>query len=165
MAVAWYVAQTKPNAERQATRRLKAQAFAVYVPMLRNRTASRGTVREQSTPLFPGYVFVRLDLDDPEGHWKAVNSTRAVLTLLPTSERPAAVRAEDVEGLQQAEAQGVFRRGIVAPGERVKVFRGNLANQVLECVANEGERLRCLWYCLGAHRVVSVPAANVLVLP
>jgi transcriptional antiterminator RfaH len=165
MAFEWYVAKTKPNAERAAARELNNQLFASYLPWLTVRTAHNGAMVTRREPLFRGYIFIALDLDDdPEERWKKVNSTRAVTTLLPRSDSPLPISTDEVDGLRQAELAGHFRAGDVVPGDRVKVFRGSLAEQVLECIESHGNRIRCLWSCFGALRVVEVPLANVTVL-
>lgn len=163
MAFAWYVAQTKPNAERIAVRRLNEQSFTTYLPLLTSRHAKNGRVTERKTPLFRGYLFISLDLLDD--YWKRVNSTYAVLALLPRSDNPVSIAGRHVESLRTAELNGYFRAGAILPGDRVQVFRGTLAGQVLECIdGGGGSRIKCLWSCLGAMRVVSVPIVDVTVM-
>jgi len=165
MAHAWYVVQSKPNAEREALRRLRNQSFECYLPMLTVRRYVRGRMCERLEPLFRGYLFVKMAIDDIEDHaWKAVGSTQGVLTVLPTCEHPEAVRDSEVDALIDAELHGYFRLGAVLPGERLKMFRGSLVNQVLECIKVQGERISCLWSCFGAQRVVHVHLADVTVL-
>ena len=64
--------------------------------------------RRAEIPIFPGYLFVLLDL-----------MSGTVGSLRPT---PAACS------------------GIVTPGSRLRVYRGALARQVLECLAVDDER-------------------------
>jgi transcriptional antiterminator RfaH len=158
----WYVCRTKPNCERQAKRHLLRQGFDAYLPMLSVRRLIREEMQTRNLPLFPGYLFIRLDLDGE--HWKHIGGTRGVIALLPSSERPHSIKVEDVDGLKEAEAAGLFRAGAVEVGENVMIFRGTLAGQVLKCISVAGERISCLWTCLGAERVVSVQTRNVSVL-
>lgn len=162
MALGWCVAQTKPNAERQVRRRLRDQLFAAYLPLLTVRRAVLGRMVERQVPLFPGYLFVEIDLDAER--WKAVTNTRGMLALLPTSERPISVTPQVIDDLRTAEYGGLFKRGVVRPGERVRVFRGTLVDQVLECIETNGDRLKLLWVCLGAPRVVYARISDVTVL-
>lgn len=165
MTFRWYVAQTKPNAERAAQRRLNRQRFATHLAMRTTRTAVRGVIVEHLSPLFPGYLFVLLDVAAADEHWKHVNSTRAVMTLLPTSERPIAIRhSSDIESLHEAERDGILVSGIVLPGATVRVYRGALVSQVLEVIDCVDDCVRALWDCMGAKRVVSVPLDDVTVL-
>jgi len=162
MPADWYVCQTKPNSERQVRRRFEDQGFLAYLPLLSARRAINGRILERKAPLFPGYVFVTLDTDDDE--WKPATATKGVLTLLPSSERPRAISARDVEAIRSAESAGLFRSGVVRPGERVRMFRGTLVDQVLECIESKGDRLKLLWNCLGAPRVVYARISDVTVL-
>jgi hypothetical protein len=75
--------------------------------------------RRAEIPIFPGYLFVLLDL-----------MSGTVGSLRPT---PAACS------------------GIVTPGSRLRVYRGALARQVLECLAVDDVRgiVRALWEALG----------------
>jgi transcriptional antiterminator RfaH len=162
MAYEWYVAKTKPNVERKAKEWLEDQSFACYLPWLLIRKAHYGSMISIREPLFRGYLFVSLDLD--EDGWKCVNSTRYVMGLLPRPDFPLAISTSEVEGLRLEEQAGHFRAGDVFPGDRVRVFRGFLADQVLECIASQGDRIKALWACFGAPRVVDVPTADVTVL-
>lgn len=165
MALAWYVVQSKPNSEREALRRLRNQLFSCYLPILTVRKYIRGQMRERFEPLFRGYLFIKLEIADVDDNaWKAVGSTKGVLTMLPSCEHPEAVRANEVQDLMDAQAHGYFKLGAVLPGEKLKMFRGSLVNQVLECIKAEGDRITCLWSCFGAERVVHVSLADVTVL-
>jgi transcription antitermination factor NusG len=89
MAFHWYVAQTYPNAEASAERRLNRQLFATHLPRRTTRTLRLGKIVERAGPCFPGYLFVPLDVAGET--WKGACYTRGVLRLLPISERPLRV--------------------------------------------------------------------------
>jgi transcriptional antiterminator RfaH len=160
----WYVASTKPNSEAKAQRELDRQGFHSYVPRNRVRQVCRGRVADVSEPLFRGYVFIALELDAESDKWKSVNSTRAVMTLLPSGDRPLPVLDADVDALKRAESSGYFRSGMVVPGEQLRVFRGTLVGKVLECISSSAERVQALWDCFGQRVVVSVELQDVLVM-
>ena len=164
MTFRWYVASTKPNSESKAQRELDRQGFHSYVPRNRVRQVTRGRVGEISEPLFRGYVFIALDLDGETEKWKAVNSTRAVMTLLPSGEHPLPILDADIDGLKRAESSGFFRSGMVVPGEKLRVFRGTLVGRVLECISSSADRVQALWDCFGQRVVVSVGLQDVLVM-
>jgi|SRR5262249_39829702 len=158
----WYVCQTKPNAERQVWRRFNDQNFIAYLPLLSARKAVNGRIYERKAPLFPGYVFISLDMTSEI--WKPATQTRGVLHILPHSDSPRAIAAHHVEDIQRAEGEGLFKCGVVRPGEKVRMFRGTLVDQILECLESKGDRLKLLWNCLGAPRVVYARLADVTVL-
>jgi len=161
MALSWYVAQTKPQSEAIADKELANQAFTTYLPRVTVRRKVVGRMSEVLEPLFRGYIFVALDL--AADHWKAVNSTRGVLALLPRPAEPQSIAASEIDGLKELEGQGLFKTGAVKPGEKVRVWRGSLADHVLECIEDRGARIRCLWACFGAPRVVDVALSDVTV--
>lgn len=85
----WYVAQTLVRSEEKARLNLERQGFDPYLPRyLREiRHARRKDVVK--APLFPGYIFVHLDLDTAP--WRSINGTLGISHLICNGERPAAV--------------------------------------------------------------------------
>src|SRR5690554_4954416 len=61
----WYVVVTKPRQETRAYENLEHQGGEVFMPMLQTETIKQGRRTLQSDPLFPGYLFLRLDKDSP----------------------------------------------------------------------------------------------------
>jgi transcriptional antiterminator RfaH len=119
MTFHWYVAQTYPNAEAAAERRLNRQLFATHLPCRTTRVPRHGKIAEHVEPCFPGYLFILLDVVGET--WKGATYTRGVLRLLPVSDNPIAVRTEEVLELHQAELDGGSgirdrRTGIAAAG-------------------------------------------------
>jgi transcription antitermination factor NusG len=160
----WYVCQTHPNAEAAAERRLNRQLFATHLPRRTTRVPRRGKIMERAGPCFPGYLFVLLDLVGES--WKGATYTRGVVRLLPVSERPLPVETSEVLELHQAELDGALVSGIVTPGSRLRVYRGALARQVIECLAVDDERglVKALWDCFGRKVETVVPLDAVTVL-
>jgi len=75
----WYVAETHDGMGRTADRNLKRQKFDAWLPEIKELRGGAPT----PVQLFPGYVFIRLDLEDDTVRWQAINSTRGVIKLLP----------------------------------------------------------------------------------
>lgn len=160
----WYVCQTHPNCEGAAERRLNRQLFATHLPRRTTRVPRRGRIMERAGPCFPGYLFVLLDIAGEA--WKAATNTRGVLRLLPISERPLPVETTEALELHQAELDGALVSGIVTPGSRLRVYRGALARQVIECLAVDDEKglVKALWDCFGRRVETVVPLDAVTVL-
>jgi transcription antitermination factor NusG len=112
---------------------------------------------ERAGLCFPGYLFVLLDIAGEA--WKAATYTRGVLRLLPISERPLPVETSEVLELHQAELDGALVSGIVTPGSRLRVYRGALTRQVIECLAVDDEKglVNALWECMGRKVETIVP--------
>ena len=60
----WYVLQTKVRHEAVAEHNLNNQSFNTFLPMLRVQRHSRGKWQSFNEALFPGYLFVELDLEN-----------------------------------------------------------------------------------------------------
>lgn len=157
MAERWYVAQTQPGRDRTAAEHLRRQAFSVFLPVVLER--------DRTIPLFPGYLFVALDLRQ---RWETVNGTRGVTHLLPHfAERPAPVRRGYVEALQARAEAGEFdlraayetSLGYVR-GDEVEVLSGALAEKRGTFQWQKGSRVQLLFYVLGAATKVTLDAAH-----
>jgi transcriptional antiterminator RfaH len=106
----WAVARTLTRRESFAADRLMTSGFEVFVP------------RTRSGPLFPGYLFVRI-----EDRWRVVDRTLGVLGLIKFGERPARCPDREIETWQsQTDAHGWVRlperrpNGL-SPGDTVRV--------------------------------------------
>ena len=159
----WYVCQIKPNAEFTARDRLERQGRDSYLPLAHERVVRSGRVVTATSPLFRGYLFVNLLADDREAR-SQVQNTRGVLTMLPSAEAPIPIADNQVQELQQDEERGRFQWGAVEAGDDVTPVRGSLAGQVLRCVAANDRTgvIKALWHCLGADRVVTLRANEVV---
>lgn len=162
MAERWYVAQTQPGRDRTAQEHLRRQAFSVFLPVILER--------DRESPLFPGYLFVALDLHQ---RWEAVNGTRGVTHLLPHfAERPAPVREGYVEALRARAEAGEFdlraacevSLGYVR-GEEVEVISGALAEKRGTFQWQKGSRVQLLFYVLGAATKVTLDAEHLAPKP
>jgi len=58
----WYVAQTQPQAEFRAVANLERQGFETYLPRYLKRRRHARRIETIKAPLFPRYVFVRVDI-------------------------------------------------------------------------------------------------------
>ncbi len=57
----WYVLHSKPHKERILWRQLQDQGFEVFYPHILLHTVKPGVMKNK--PLFPGYLFVNVNLD------------------------------------------------------------------------------------------------------
>jgi transcriptional antiterminator RfaH len=94
----WHVVQTQPGGEGRAIAHLERQAFTIFCPRYRKIIRHARKRTDALLPLFPGYLFLRLDaLRD---RWCSVNGTRGVTRLLTQGDVPSAVPRGVVESLQ-----------------------------------------------------------------
>ena len=101
---AWYAVHTKPRKESLAEANLQRQDFETYLPWYKRVARQRGTWREIIEPLFPRYLFLRID---PTQQTVApIRSTLGVTTLVTFGHRLAPVSDDIIDAIRQnADAQ------------------------------------------------------------
>ena len=87
----WYLIQTKPHQESRAEENLARQGFACYRPAV-----GQGA---RAQPLFPGYLFIRLD--QQHDNWFPIRSTRGVARIVSFGVQPLPVPDALVEEIRQ----------------------------------------------------------------
>lgn len=148
----WYLIQTKPRQEARAEENLRRQSYDCYRPQ-KPRGASGSKAEE---PLFPGYLFIRLDrqLDN----WYPIRSTRGVARVVSFGGEPTPVRDELIEQLRQRLAASVTKKSQFQPGERVQLHGGSFNEFEAIFVSADGdERSVILLNLLQRERKVRVP--------
>jgi transcriptional antiterminator RfaH len=123
---AWYVAQTRPHVELKASQHLQRQGFATYLPRyLKHRRHARRADRI-AAPLFPGYVFVSIDLGTQR--WLSIDSTFGVSRLIRAGDRPVPVLQSIIDTLKcREDASGLValeRRPKFSPGDKIRMVGG-----------------------------------------
>jgi transcriptional antiterminator RfaH len=94
----WYVVTAQPKAERTAHASLHRAGYKPYLPLLTVRRPDRSY---HTSALFPGYLFVRLDLARP---WYPIRYAPGVYGLILTDGIPSLCPEATVEALQATEA-------------------------------------------------------------
>jgi len=158
MGKRWYPVHTKARQEAVAEENLCRQGYVVHLPRLRAPKRRRGRWREVIEPLFPGYLFVEMDLalDDPA----PIRSTRGATGLVRFGGYARPMPPGVVEGLiaaaRCADDGTVCREQLLAAGDRVEIVDGPLAGLTAVFLAPTGEdRARLLLELLGReHSVV-----------
>jgi transcriptional antiterminator RfaH len=94
----WYVVHTQPHAETRAILHLERQGYLIFCPRTRKTMRHARKATRTLAPLFPNYLFVRLDV--ARDQWRSVNGTRGVVRLIMQGETPQPVPRGIVEALQ-----------------------------------------------------------------
>lgn len=122
----WYVAQTHPNGEGKAAMQLARQGFETYLPRYMKTTRHARQTRIHPAPLFPRYIFVRVDTQ--KQRWRAVNATIGITNFVGNGGYPSPVLSGVVESLKSQEGtDGFFELQATQrfkPGDAVRVVRG-----------------------------------------
>ena len=160
---AWIVVNTQPHREQIALENLARQEFNTYCPRMRTRVRHARRTQEVLRPLFPGYLFVRVNADLQR--WRPILSTYGVRTLVCCGDRPSFLDDGFVEGLQARTIDGAIVRP-ASPyelGQRVKMAGGafdGLIATILEM--DEKDRLVVLMDLLNRPTKVRVGAHCVI---
>ena len=155
---AWFVVNTLPHQETRAVTNLLRQGYRAWLPSTKRSRRHARRIMTMLAPLFPGYLFVELDLEREP--WSPINGTFGVRRLLCHDNRPAPVPAHFVKSLRQAEQDGVVAppEADLQPGQRVRLVAGPFVDQVGTLVHLAArERVALLLRVLGQEISTVVP--------
>ena len=121
----WYAVWTRSQCERVVTEDLGARGFHVLAPEAIAWIRRGRRRRREPVPLFPGYVFVRHELDR-DSH-VAILKARGVVRLLgPATGGPTRIPDEEIEAIARVATLNipVFRHPYLTIGRRVRITAG-----------------------------------------
>ena len=159
----WYAVQTQPRAESKALSHLLRQGYETYLPQYLRRRRHARKVDTVPAPLFPRYLFVRLDLTTQP--WRSIRSTVGVSQVVCQGDSPAQVAPGVVEALKDREISGFIK--FVSPlrfsrGDKVRLLDGVFSTCIglFEGMTDE-ERIVVLLELLGRKVRVSIEMESV----
>ena len=154
MAMRWYIVHAYSNFERKVAESIKERAVSaglsdlfaeVLVPMEEVVEMRRGRKVSSERKFFPGYVLVKMELNDQTYH--LIKSTPKVTGFLGTENKPIPITEEEAGRILQQVQEGVERPKPSVTfeiGEQVRVADGPFAsfNGLVEEVDEERARLK-----------------------
>lgn len=156
----WHLVHTKPRQEARAEENLAHQGYAVYLPRALVIRRRRGKPQRQVEPLFPRYLFIRLE--PGVDNWAPLRSTLGVSAVVRFGADAAIVPDALVAALQAREdAAGLcdLRQAPPEAGDRVLVVEGELAGFEGIFVTTDGDvRATILLDIVGRATRVRLPA-------
>lgn len=158
---AWYVVQTQINAEAKAALNLARQGFEIYLPRYLKRRSHARKIEKVAAPLFPRYMFVRIDIATQR--WRSVQSTYGVSHLVLNGSDPAPVAEQVIDALKARHDAGGYVKldqpVKFAIGETVRVLAGVFAENLglFDGMADR-DRVAILLELLGRKVRVSIEA-------
>lgn len=155
----WFLAQLKPNCANIADINLKRQGFKTFLPMEEETRQRNGKFVTANKPLFPGYIFVALDV--AQGLWRTVNSTYGITRLVSFGKEPSVVPLDLVSQLMlRCDADGkVLPPKILKPGDMVSLTTGPFTNFLAEVEKiSPDRRVWVLMEIMGGQTRVAVGA-------
>lgn len=146
----WFVIHTKSKCELKVKLALERQGIEVFLPCYKIQAKIKSCDTMKLTPLFPAYIFTRLDPD--EVHWRAINSTRGVLCIVGCNkDKLSAISDAYMEDLLvKADSNGVIELSQVAPsesfsiGDNVKILSGLWVDKEGVIIKSAKERVTIL---------------------
>jgi transcriptional antiterminator NusG len=173
MAKRWYIVHAYSNFERKVAESIKERAVAaglgdlfdeVLVPMEEVVEMRRGRKVSSERKFSPGYVLVKMDLNDETYH--LITATPKVTGFLGTENKPIPITDDEAARIQQQEQEGVERPKPSVTfeiGEQVRVADGPFAsfNGLVEEVDEERARLKVAVSIFGRATPVELEYAQV----
>lgn len=121
--LSWYLVHTKPRQEDIALANLQRQGYECYLPQMRIERIRRRKAEFATEPMFPRYLFIRLDSSDQGKSWSPIRSTLGVSQLVHFGAQAAKVDDTLVHLLRQRErslpTEAMFQTGdsvVIADG-------------------------------------------------
>jgi len=146
----WYALQTKVNRERDVEKRLTDLRLEVFLPRMRTRRRIGSKFHWVKVPLFPGYVFSRLDMVESG---KSARYSPGVKDFLTFGSQIAEVGDNIIEALRERCPGGVAQIDPVKakPGDTVRINEGPFSGleAIFERRLKGSERVAVLLETLG----------------
>jgi len=169
----WYIVHAYSNFERKVAESIKERAAAanlgdlfeeVLVPMEEVVEMRRGRKVASERKFFPGYVLVKMELNDETYH--LIKNTPKVTGFLGTDNKPIPITEEEAGRILQQVQEGVERPKPSVTfeiGEQVRVADGPFAsfNGLVEEVDEERARLKVAVSIFGRATPVELEYAQV----
>ena len=163
---AWFVLHTKSRFESVVNDALLKKALDVYLPRTQVRSRRRDRRMMIKVPLFPGYLFVRTDLEPRER--LEIVKTPGVVRIVGNKDGPIPVPDDTIASLKIMTAADLpvttgarFRRG-----DRVMVVKGPFTGVVGAFIRYKGQgRVIVHIEALGQYAGVEVYEDDIEVLP
>jgi transcription antitermination factor NusG len=120
----WYAVYTYPRHEKTVAEHLEAKAIEAFLPAFETVNRWKDRRVKIQTPVFPGYVFTRIHLNERS----KVFSIPGVVRLLSFNGAPAPIDDSEIEAVRLCVERGVNLEtcSLVDVGDRVRVKSGVL---------------------------------------
>ncbi len=161
-ALPWYALQVRPRFEKVIASTLLGKGYEGFLPLYRHRSRWSDRMKEVQLPLFPGYLFCRLDLNKR----LPVLVTPGVMHIVGIGRTPHPVDEEEIAALQSIVVSGLQAepRSYLNIGERVRIEIGPLAGTEGILVSLKGSNRLVVSVSL-LQRSVSVEVDEAWVVP
>lgn len=132
----WYVVHTYSGHENKAAAAIKqridamkivGRVFDILVPTRDTVSVKRGKKEESKEKIFPGYILVRMILDDDS--WLVVRTTPGVTSFVGIGNRPTPLSDKEVQAILKFSLLSAPKfKSAFSIGEAVKIIDGPFAD-------------------------------------
>lgn len=121
----WYAAYVKHHHEKKAAGLLDGKGMEVFLPTQKTVRKWKDRRKTLVVPLFPGYLFVRCNLEKKI----AIVNTPGVFFLVESNGRPCPIPTNEIETLRRVVECGTpaHSHAFISAGDRVRICSGPLA--------------------------------------
>jgi len=160
----WYAFQVSERLRSSAQINLSRQGFRIFCPTISviRRHARKEVLK--TIPLFPGYGFVELDLE--QQRWTPINGTFGVISIVVIAGHPASLPVGLVEELiASSDHQGnISPVPAVSVGQNVKILNGPFSGAIgMLTRLNDKGRIELLLEWLNGNVRVSTSVNNITI--
>ncbi|MEM4736780.1 MAG: transcription termination/antitermination protein NusG [Nitrososphaeria archaeon] len=162
----WYIVHTYAGHENKVARSLKQRVetmgfqtriFDIIVPTRNTIKVHGGKKEEVQEKIFPGYVLVKMILDDES--WLLVRTTPGVTAFIGAGNKPTPISEKEVEAIQQfmKQEEPLYKTSFTV-GEAVKIIDGPFADFLgtIEHIDETRGKLRVLVSIFGRETPVEL---------
>lgn len=162
----WYVVHTYSGHEKKAatalrqriaTMKLKDKIFDILIPTRKMVRVRKGQKEEQTERIFPGYILVRMDMDD--NSWLAVRTTPGVTSFVGSGQKPMPISEKEVEAIKKfMTVKAPKFKTTFSVGEAVKITDGPFADFLgsIESIDQERGKVKVLVSIFGRETPVEL---------
>jgi transcription antitermination factor NusG len=120
----WYALQVRARFEQGVADHLDGKGYEWFLPLYKCRKRWSDRIKEVEAPLFPGYLFCRINLQDR----LPILKTPGVIQIVGSNRTPIAVDEVEVQAIQRMVASGIPNQPwpFLAAGDRVRIESGPL---------------------------------------
>lgn len=136
LAGKWYIVHTYSGHEDKVAKSLKqrvqslgfeSRIFDIIVPTRSTIKVSQGKKENVQQKIFPGYVLVRMILDDES--WLLVRTTPGITAFIGAGNKPTPISDKEVEAIQKfMKTEEPLYKTSFSVGEAVKIIDGPFAD-------------------------------------
>ena len=153
---AWHLLQCKPREEQRANTNLLNQGYTTFLAEVTESKKTSNGFKEVKTPLFPGYLFIKLNKQTD--NWANIRSTRGVNKLVSFGLNPGVVPDTIIEAVKkQTKANNNKETYPFEKGDKVSIATGPFKElQAVFDVRNDQQRAWVFLELMGKWQRIAI---------